>query len=343
MKRIYALILAVLCLMHGVGVSEFGGTVVNGLYYSGAAMFDEKTGVLKFVSSGTIQDPGKKEAYSYSEKVDGFLLDASYNVYNVPKNVKKIVIGKGVQVKGRFDVRNDLTIEGEDRETSVIYGTDDLRYSHNRGDVYGVQWDTPWSYSAINVTGAATVYVDNLTVKNPYGYCISGYAENAVIHCSKVNMIDDRGGDQNNSDGFIGQAGSSLEDVFICTGDDAIKVYHDLTMTNVEIVMLHNGAPIQFGWNADDDCDTDVVINNLIIKTKDDIRSYNRGVFSWVSADNRKTINVTAENVVIDVPYAKLYELNTPYGTLNMVLKHAYINTKGNGEWKPKGEAKITY
>lgn len=57
--------------------------------------------------------------------------------------MKKIVIGKGVQVKGRFDVRNDLTIEGEDRETSVIYGTDDLRYSHNRGDVYGVQWDTP--------------------------------------------------------------------------------------------------------------------------------------------------------------------------------------------------------
>lgn len=61
MKRLFALLLAVLCLMHGVGVSEFGGTVVNGLYYSGAAMFDEKTGVLKFVSSGTIQDPGKKK------------------------------------------------------------------------------------------------------------------------------------------------------------------------------------------------------------------------------------------------------------------------------------------
>ena len=64
--------LVILCLAIWSGISGFGNTAVNGLHYSGAATFDQGTGELKFVSSGTIQDPVLKKTYSKSETVDGY-------------------------------------------------------------------------------------------------------------------------------------------------------------------------------------------------------------------------------------------------------------------------------
>ena len=62
----------------------------------------------------------------------------------------------------------------------------------------------------------ATVHVTNLTSKNPRGYHISGYADKSVLHVSHCDLLDTRPG-HNNSDGFIGAAGSTISDCFIST------------------------------------------------------------------------------------------------------------------------------
>lgn len=318
-------------------------SVVEGLYYDvGGAVYDEASQTLTFVASGLIQHPALKEQYAPYETEPDVPLDAWYNVFEVPSFVQKIVIAPNVTVTGRFVFRHDCVITGESRDTSIIYGTDEQCYSHNRGDAYDYEWDVAWRYSSIDVVEAATVYVENLTVQNPYGYCISGYAKGAVIHCRAVNMLDTRGGDQNNSDGFVGQAGSSLTDVYIATGDDGVKAYHDMTLRNVTIKMLTNGAPIQFGWNADDNEDTTVDIDGLTIFADEDIRYHQLAVFSWVSTANTKVITVRADHVTINTPKAKLFELKAKNGTLHLTLTNAEIHTREEGRVLTQGVIAIS-
>ncbi|MBR0226229.1 MAG: hypothetical protein IJL92_09250 [Thermoguttaceae bacterium] len=341
-------VLTFLVVVESLGAQEtidqlFGDDLVaDGLYFDGETSFDEETGALTFLTSGLIQNPKLKARYAQYEKNADLPLDSWYNVFIVPARVKRIIIGEDVTITGRFVIDHDCVVEGKNRKKSVIYGTSQTRYSHNRGEEYGENWDAPWKYSSIDVVGSATVYVKNLTVLNPYGYCISGYAKGAVLHCQSVDMIDSRGGDQNNSDGFIGQAGSSLTDVYIETADDAVKAYHDLTMTNVEIVMLKNGAPVQFGWNADDNEDSKVVVCGLVVRTRDGVDRYNRGVFSWVSEDNTKVVCVTVNDVVIDAPNAYLFEMNPSVGTANIAITNASIKTKGEGVNKTKGAVTVS-
>ena len=101
-----------------------------------------------------------------------------------------------------------------------------------------------WKYGAISVAEDATVYVTNLTSKNPRSYHITGCAERSIIHVSQCNLLDTRAGVRNNSDGFGAAAGSSIRDSFISTSDDAIKIYHDMTIERVTIEQHRNGAPI---------------------------------------------------------------------------------------------------
>lgn len=351
MKKLASIILSIIVAASALTITAFAETstdesVVSGLYYTaGGATFDKTNGTLTFVSSGTIQDPKLKAKYEVSE-TGALKLDAWYNVFKVPASVKKIIINENVTVTGRFALSNDCTIEGKDRDTSIIYGTTETRYSHNRGDMYGKSWDMPYKYSSIDVTADgknsnAVVNVKNLTVQDPYGYCISGYGKGSVIHCNGVSMIDKRGGDQNNSDGFVGQDGSSLTDVYIETADDAVKVYHSIDMKDVKIKMLRNGAPIQFGWNADDDQDTVVNIDGLTVTSDPACKYYNLAVFSWVSNANLKTVDIKADNVNIDVPYADLFRLNPPKGTANVTMTNAKINTNKLGYNFTNGTIKI--
>jgi hypothetical protein len=180
----------------------------DGLTYTGKTSWDEDTGAVVFLTSGEM--PDSKEDFFWS----------------VPAKVKWITIGADVTVTSGFrvgyrDEKNPLHISGADRETSVIYGTD----SEGWTDKNGVIENDKWKYGSVNVLADATIHVSNLTARNLRGHTISGDADRAVIHVNDCNLVDTRPGDNNNSDGFIGAAGSSIRNSFISTSDDRIKIY----------------------------------------------------------------------------------------------------------------------
>jgi hypothetical protein len=198
----FALILA--ALYHSIAMAGDPA----GLVYSGKTSWDSAAGMLTFESNGTMP-----------ETTEGFH-------WQVPADVKRIVIGEGVTVRGAFRVSfrnaaNPLRMVGKNRETSVLYGTDVERWTTKNK----ISENDKWKYGAVSVTADAVVYITDLTSLNPRGYNISGYANKAVLHVSRCNLIDTRKGDNNNSDGFIGAAGSTITDSLISTSDDGIKVY----------------------------------------------------------------------------------------------------------------------
>lgn len=277
-------------------VSDIAETVSRGdiPFQEGGYTWDENLKTLTFLSSGDIE---------------GFYFD-------VPEDIEKILIQSDVTIVGALNINHSCTIEGESWDTSVIYGTDERRYCQNN-DL------NPWEHNAIGVYSDATVYVKNLKVLNPRGYCISGYEPESIIHLEHVKMIDDRGGDQNNSDGFIGADGSTVKDCYFDLGDDVIKLYRDMEIEDIEIVMNHNGAPFQLGWNDNNNTDVTATLRN--IKITGSIDSYNLAVFSWVNEHNTKTMNLFVEGCYIELANGSLFKLSPETGTTNIFMRDANI------------------
>ena len=233
------------------------------IQYSGEVRWSEATATLTFLSSGAM--PDSKEGF----------------FWRVPASVKRIVIEKNVRVTGGFRVLyreedNPLHIVGRDRNSSVIFGTDDEAWT----DKHGVPENDKWKYSSISVIEDAVVHVSNVTALNPRGYIISGYANRAVIHVDSCSLLDTRDGDNNNSDGFAGAAGSSLKNSLISTADDGIKIYNDITLENVTIEHHRNGAPLQFGWGGEAK-NVKATIKGLVIKGVDRENRYNMAPLTW--------------------------------------------------------------
>lgn len=229
-----------------------------GLPYTGVQDWDAATGTLTFETSGTLFD--------------------GETIWDVPSDIKKIIIGDAnqpdaeVRVTGSYLVNHSMDFKGVNREKSILYGTDELRWSKDNGVA-------AFDHSAIHALGNLTVHISNLTSLNPRGFHISGRTDNAVLHLDGVNMIDERGGNQNNSDGFVGGNGSTVRNTYIRTGDDALKLYKDTLVEDVVIDQLRNGAPIQLGWGGFDD--TGSVVRNLTVNGISTTDWYNLGVISW--------------------------------------------------------------
>lgn len=198
--------------------------------YSGEIHWQEAEQTVKFISSGEIRFPERK--------------DFKDSYWGVPKKVRKIVIGEKVTVVGHFHVFNTLTIDGENRKTSKIYGTpiSELLRQHNLDARGG---SVP--YSAFFGQGDFAFTIRNLTSLNPIGFHFTG-KQGCVIHLENVNAIDDRGGEHNHSDGISAADGSTVKNCYFASGDDIIKVYADIYVENTTIEMIQNAVPIQFGW-----------------------------------------------------------------------------------------------
>lgn len=233
------------------------------IVYTGYTTWDEAAKTLFFEKSGEMP-----------ETTEGFY-------WTVPDNVRRIVIKKDVTVTGGFRVgyreaSNPLHIEGTDRQTSVLLGTPDRQWTTDKK----IPENDKWKYGAIAVLADATVHVSRLTSKNPRSYHVSGYANRSVIHVDECTLLDDRGGDNNNSDGFIGAAGSSIRNSLIDTLDDGIKIYQDMRVENVTIRQYRNGAAIQFGWGGETG-DAKATIRKLTIIGADPQHRYNMAPFTW--------------------------------------------------------------
>jgi hypothetical protein len=305
-----------------------------GLSFSGKSSWDASSGTLTFESNGAMPDT-----------LEGFY-------WLVPAEVKKVVIAADVTVTGAFrvpfrTVSNPLYIVGVDRQTSVIFGTGTEKWTSKNE----IAENDKWKYGAINVLADAIVYVTNLTSMNPRSYNISGYAHKSVIHVSCCNLLDTRKSDNNNSDGFIGAAGSSICDSLISTSDDGIKIYHDITIRNVTIEQHRNGAPIQFGWGGEK-ADVKAVIENLTITGVDPEHRYNMAPFTWVDGTTgSRNVSITGLKVNLEGKMfndddkrwqpAGLFALRPKACTLNLTIINADIKTPDTGFYHTKGSILI--
>ena len=299
-----------------LGVAQCCSAQLPGdLSYSGKTEWDATSGTIRFCSSGSM----------HAGKEDFFWL--------VPQSVKRIVIEADVTVHGGFRVGfrlpdNPLHIEGRDQDTSVIFGTEEEAWT----TTHKVPDNAKWKYGAVSVLADATVHISMLTSLNPRGYHISGYANRSVIHVSRCNLLDRRAGQNNNSDGFIGASGSTITDSFISTGDDGIKVYHDMTIRSVVIEQHRNGAPIQFGWGGESGR-AKAVIENLTIKGVSPDGLYNMAPFTWESG-NVGTRDVTISNLSVSVT-GKLFDEESrswlPMGLFELKPKTCTLNLSATG------------
>lgn len=256
----------------------------------GKAHWDSATGTLRITSS-----------VNWGGDAD---LETFY--FRAPLSVKSIIIASNVTVIGGFRADHQMIIRGENRETSVIFGTNTDAWSlgpnkaedsPNCNTVAGddrVSDCKKWEYSAIsakNMPATDTLFVSTLTIKNARAYNITSITN--PIKVDNVHLLEQRAVEGNsNCDGFGAGAGSSMTNSTIEVTDDAIKLYRGMTVKNVTIKLRRNGAPFQLGWGAEPT--STHTVENVLVVGMDPQRRYNCGLFSWKSvvANTSRTIQV---------------------------------------------------
>lgn len=272
--------------------------------------------------------------------------------FDVPSHVAKLVIQEGVTFSGGLRVGyrkpdQPLVIEGRNRQTSVLFGTKVSGWT----DQQRIAESDKWKYGSISVLADATVSVRNLTSLNPRGYHISGYANASVIHLENCRLIDDRPGDNNNSDGFHGASGSTIRDSFISTSDDAIKIYRDLEISNVTIHQGRNGAAIQLGWGGESDVAQARIENLTILGTAPD-GLYNMAPITWEAGEagrrefEIKGLRVAATGKMYDEVHSRwiplgLFEIKPSQCILNLRATGVEIDIPSLGLHQSKGSLQL--
>ena len=296
--------------------------------YSGEVVWEKKAATVTFKTTGTIYFKDK------TGKGKNPLKDHKNQFWEVPQNVKHISIEKNVTVTGAFHAFNDLTIEGKDRKTSVIFGTDLQEWTHVNNP--GGQELKEWYYVQIqNFKGVTTI--KNLTILNPFSYFVRGYGP--VVHMSDCNLIDNRGGHQNHSDGFCGGDGSTVDNCYFECGDDVFKAYFSYTVTNCTINMIDNSVPIQLGWGS---YSNGSVCNfkNLKITGMSGRHNSDNAIISGRRGHFTVTINI--DGCEIENPNAVLVSLWNEKMVLEGEIKNADIKLKAYTDRRTAGTSNLT-
>jgi hypothetical protein len=222
-----------------------------------------------------------------------------------------------------------VTIAGEDRKTSVVYGTDEQRWSQNRG----IKAFTICTFQ--NFGGVMTI--SHLTSLNPRGFHVRGWDN--VVHAASVDFLDRRGGHHNNSDGFEGGDGSTVRDCYFESGDDIIKVYHEITVTDTTIKMITNTVPIQLGWG---DYSNGAVgtFRNLRVLGTGGRGAEGNAIISGRQGRYDVTINIDGCSIVN--PNATLVSLREDTMTLRGAVTNALIKVNGYAGKSQKGRNLLT-
>ncbi|EWH09816.1 coagulation factor 5/8 type domain-containing protein [Catenovulum agarivorans DS-2] len=229
--------------------------------------WDESTKTLSINRSVQfVPDSSKTWTYAQMDK----LKDQFY--WDIPCEIKTLVIDKNVTVTGHLRMTCEQTIQGKDRFSSIIYGTptkawargenqkeDDGTDCARNGQPAKVAGDDilhdceKWQYSGISVANNApnnAVYsIKNLTVENARTYAITSIRH--TFYIDGVNILNTREYPdfQSNSDGIGGGEGTVIKNTYIDTWDDSIKLYREgMHVENVTIIHNANGSPFQLGW-----------------------------------------------------------------------------------------------
>jgi len=243
--------------------------------------------------------------------------------------MKQIRLAKGVTVNGAFHSKASVTIAGEDRKTSVVHGTEEQAWSQNRG----IEPFTICTFQ--NFGGVMTI--SNLTSLNPRGYHVRGWDN--LVHAVSCDFVDRRGGYHNNSDGFEGGDGSTVHDCYFESGDDIIKVYHDVTVTDTTIKMIINSVPIQLGWGNYSDGAVGT-FRNLRVLGSGGRGNEGNAIISGRQGRYRVTVNI--DGCHIENPNGTLVSLRENSMTLHGSISNAHIRLKSYAGEFQKGKNLLT-
>jgi hypothetical protein len=282
--------------------------------YSGKLVWDESSATVRFTESGSVEftDAGKLSF-----------------IWKIPPEVKQIQIAKGVTVNAAFHSEASVKITGEDRKTSVVYGTPEQAWSKNR-DVKAFTICTFQNFGGV-------MTLSNLTSQDPRGFHVRGWDN--VVHVSACDFLDTRDGHGNNSDGFEGGDGSTVHDCYFESGDDIIKVYHDVTVTDTTIKMVTNTVPIQLGWGDYSDGAVGT-FRNLRILGEGGRGAEENAIISGRQGRYGVTVNIDGCN--IENPNATLVSLREDTMTLRGEITNAHIKLKSYAGKYQKGTNLLT-
>jgi hypothetical protein len=282
--------------------------------YSGKFAWDKASATLSFIESGSVE-------FSDAKKLSF--------IWKIPAEVKQIKIAKGVTVNAAFHSEASVTITGEDRKTSIVYGTPEQAWSKNR-DVKAYTICTFQNFGGV-------MTVSNLTSQDPRGFHVRGWDN--VVHVSACDFLDKRDGHGNNSDGFEGGDGSTVHDCYFESGDDIIKVYHDVTVTDTTIKMVTNTVPIQLGWGNYSDGAVGTFRNLRIIG---DSGRGAEGTAIISGRQGRYGVTVNIDGCHIENPNATLVSLHEDSMTLRGAITNAHIKLKSYAGKHQKGTNLLT-
>lgn len=240
-------------------------------------------------------------------------LDKEGFYWSVPAAIKTVVIEKNVRITGGFRGMGNLAIEGKDRATSEIFGTNtkgwslgpDGKTDPNTSCQNGAKGDDivhdceKWKYGAVSSSApnTTTLLIKNLTITNARSYAITSFSTKIIMDGVHVRITRPLPDYHSNSDGISAGAGSIVKNSKFDCWDDAIKLYRDLTVENVTIVHNSNGAPFQLGWGNDNNV-TNHSLKNILIEVKN--QSYtNLALFSASLTSGKVTRNVTIDGLKV--------------------------------------------
>ena len=261
------------------------------------------------------------------------------------------MIAANVTVTGGFRLQNGIIIRGEDRNSSVIFGTNTVAWARgpnkldNSPDCNKTTGDDrasdclKWKYGAIScmyLPAGDTIKVSTLTFRNSRTYNITSFV--APIQVDNVSIVEQRAEESiSNCDGFGAGSGSSITNSTIDVTDDALKLYGNLTVKNVTILAHKNGAPFQLGWGSEPN--SSHTLENVLVKGMDAQQYYNCGLFSWksktanttrtISINGLKTINFDNSKIWSGSSWVgrPLFELNSSAAKLNIQATNVNIQS----------------
>ncbi len=281
-------------------------------------MYSAKEGVewdphrqtITFLKSGTIQ--------------------STQNSWRIPHTVKQVIIAENVTLIGRFDCSSDLVIEGQDRDNSILFGTDEPKYAKRNGGGDKL--------SAVRVT-KGRVRLQNLTSLNPKGFHFTSRDGSGFFEISNCNLYDRRGGQQNNSDGIVTWGGGKVSNCYIASGDDAIKVYGSITVEDTHIEMIPNAVPIQLGWGNYGNGAVGI-FKNIKISGTEGRYGAGRPIISARRGKYQKKILI--DGITIDNPHASLLSFREGHGDFQISINRANIRVaRFQHDWNAEVQANI--
>lgn len=227
-------------------------------YGNSKTTWNATTGVLTFTESGSIQLPGTSLLLG-EQRIQG-----QNSIWDIPDNVNEIVIKAGVTVNGQFNYQRSggqsfkmITIRGENRNTSVVFGTNTSDFGTGVGG----------DYITFLSTGNAGLTINTLTSLNPKGW----HSRNEPLgggqmYIDNCRFIDTRGGFNQNSDG--NHNANEISNSLFETGDDVFAQFTDMTqtITNCTVVLEQNAMPINFGYNGSNAVSGTMNFTNLVIE-----------------------------------------------------------------------------